>query len=1118
MKDGLPDIEELLVEALGALEDGGSVALDALLARHPEQATSLRVRIEELGRLGLVDTAQARAGVRAERMGDFRLIAELGGGGMGVVYEAEQISLGRRVALKLIRPELLWFGGSRARFRREIEAVARLSHPGIVPIYTVGEEDGVPFFAMELVEGCTLSQVIASQAGRSPARLSGADFLRAVDECSRGERLGADTSSALAISPEAPWTEVAIRIVRQVADALEHAHGRGVVHRDVKPSNIVVTRTGRAMLLDFGLASREGGEKLTRSGAAGGSVAYMSPEQVRGESVDARTDVYSLGVTFAELLTLEPVFRGSAIDQLWRAILAGEYQRPRQRVPSIPWDVETVCTTAMEQDRERRYATAGELAGDLTNLLSRRPIEARRAGTMLRALRWAQRHPRISATLLAASVLGLASALVYARQQAVLGGEIRAQRDVARERAKELRALATGFVYDVYERIKPLPGSTEARELIVTQMQRLFDALARSDDADPSVARDLAFADLALGTMLEKTAGGTLGQERSSLEHLERAWRFFDVHGRAPAASLEDQRLLVQCQKVFGNCLTNNGEPERGLSMLEAGARDARALAEGPAANLEARVAVAWLDIERGSAMARLGRTTEARELYGSTVTRLEELERTAPGNPLVLRALPRALLLHGDSLDQAGDAPGAARVFQRGIEAADRLIAAEPAPPLNHRERADCRVGLAGMHVRLGQADAARELVSLAIDEYTQLRKTDPSELQWALDLARAYNGLAEIHSAFDDEEQSKAAALEGLAVLEQVREGTENREFRKRRIDALARLALCEVHLGEIDNARGHFSAAESVLQDLLAEDKADLFLAALAAQSLRDWADMETEALNWPRALELHRECLAAYERWLRLAPQHRIAVTEESFARSLYAKALGRSGDGPASLREHLTAARHALAAMGPEFKDPVMLERGVFTLLGAAQELGLAQGAAVDLDPAAQGDVDGWIAAAVEWCGRILSAEPGRGLTREYLLVALELGAQRTELAGGDGLPQRSEALRLRVSWAREPDGDPMDAVLLAKELLSPSAAPEELATALELCRVAVERAPEEAVPRYYLAKALDANGRSGEALAAAREAEARLGRPLPVEQEKLALRIAELLEDLGRRQ
>ncbi len=418
--DRSQELEQLVFEAIERRAQGGAEALERWLSEHGGRAGEVRAELERLARIGLLPGSPAVASCFPERLGDFRLIERLGAGGMGVVYAAEQVSLGR--------------------------PVARLQHPGIVPVYTVGEEQGLPYFAMERLDGCTLADVLRALAGRDPASLAGADLARAVqpDAPGRGAMF------------EGAWIDACLRLARDLAEALEHAHSRGVVHRDVKPSNVALTRSGRAMLLDFGLAL-SGGEdqRLTRSGFLAGSLAYMSPEQLEGRSdLDGRTDVWSLGVTLYELLTLSQPFEGGTQETTRERILRGEFPRPRAHNARLAADVETVVLAAMERDRARRYATAGDLARDLGNLLARRPIEARRLGLSLRILRWGQRHPRATAAWLAAVPLALAAlgAIAWiqsersrtegglrqeAQKSAALASE--RERDAIEERAKVLR-------------------------------------------------------------------------------------------------------------------------------------------------------------------------------------------------------------------------------------------------------------------------------------------------------------------------------------------------------------------------------------------------------------------------------------------------------------------------------------------------------------------------------------------------------------------------------------------------------------------------------------------------------------------------------------------------------
>jgi serine/threonine protein kinase/formylglycine-generating enzyme required for sulfatase activity len=378
--------EDLIAECLERLEAEGDTAIEAVCAQHPESAARVREGVARLRRLGLA-TADPDVVARdaiPERLGDFRLLRRVGAGGMGVVYLAEQQTLQRQVALKLIRPEFLYFPGARDRFDREIKAVLQLQHPGILPIYTVGETSGIPYFAMEWVDGATLDQVLHHLGGNTPERLSAADLAAIVGWSP--------------VHAGASWVETSFAILQRVAEALHHAHERGVVHRDVKPSNILLARDGRVLLVDFGLALTHQASRLTRTGSQMGSLPYMSPEQVRAvpDRIDRRTDIYSLGVVAFELLTLKTPYFSDTTEVTRKLILEGRAGAIRQLNRTVSRDAEAVCLKSMDVDVERRYHTAEAFAQDLGRVLAHRAVTARRPGPWLRTRRFVQRRPTLS--------------------------------------------------------------------------------------------------------------------------------------------------------------------------------------------------------------------------------------------------------------------------------------------------------------------------------------------------------------------------------------------------------------------------------------------------------------------------------------------------------------------------------------------------------------------------------------------------------------------------------------------------------------------------------------------------------------------------------------------------
>jgi len=495
---GTGALRELVIEVLERMERDGSAALERACAEHPELAESLRARVESLRELGLVgDLVEGPGG----RVGEFRLLERVGSGGMGVVYRARQASLDREVALKLIRPELLFDDETRERFARETSVVARLQHPGIVPIYTVGERGDQPWYAMELVVGCSLAEALREFSGRSVDELSGEDLRDAVCERSSSPR-----PAGLAPLFAGSWVESSLRVVRQAAEALAHAHQRGVLHRDVKASNLMLTPTGRVMLLDFGLSHVEGDDSLTRSGDRVGSVPYMPPELLRDgpRAVDRRSDVYGLGVILYELLTLHRPFAAEGVTELMAAILEGRPPRPSSYSPGLSWEQETVCLAALELDPRRRYATADDLARDLENVLERRPIQARRASSALALRRLVQRRPGAAAAVLLAVLMAVLLPTVIAflslREARNVGAALE-KADEHRERA--LRAVDR-MLYDVANaRLAHVPQAHELRQNLYEDARELFEEMAVAEPDNGELRLMAVEAALGQATLLE---------------------------------------------------------------------------------------------------------------------------------------------------------------------------------------------------------------------------------------------------------------------------------------------------------------------------------------------------------------------------------------------------------------------------------------------------------------------------------------------------------------------------------------------------------------------------------------------------------------------------------------
>ncbi len=592
-------IEDLMARCLQAPPQQHAAELERACREHPEHAAELRRRAALLGDLELLATGDAAQGL-PEPLGDFRPLERLGTGGMGVVYRAEQMSLRREVAIKLVRPEFLFFTGARERFRREVEAVARLKHHGIVPVYAVGEERGLPYFAMELVEGCTLAEALATLSGRDPGGLGGQDLARAI-----AARTGTEPDP----SPDSPfarsWLEVSLSIVRHVADALQHAHQRGILHRDVKPSNVMLTKGGRAMLLDFGLSSSDRDERLTRSGSLIGTLLYMPPEQVRGAELDARTDVYALGATLYECLTLCPPYQGTSAHAIQQLILGGRPRPPRELNRRVSPDAQVVCLTAMDPDPGRRYASAALLAEDLSNVLASRPILARPPGPLVLVSRWARRHPAWAVGALLGLLLlgGIPTALLL--QQRSHNRELRRslerEQSALRQRTESLEDADATLAYLGFLIGAARPDDAGGRELTVRDaLDHAAQRIETLSDRPGIQARAL---------LLIGDTWASQGRHEEALPILRRAFELAQATGQHPS----DFSLLVMDR--LASALESAGRREEAEALFR------QALAGQLAREGPDRAAIGRAHNTLASLLIGTGRDVEAEELLRAALT-----------------------------------------------------------------------------------------------------------------------------------------------------------------------------------------------------------------------------------------------------------------------------------------------------------------------------------------------------------------------------------------------------------------------------------------------------------------------------------------------------------------
>jgi serine/threonine-protein kinase len=676
-------------------------------------------------------------------VGDYRVLGELGWGGMGVVYRARHEGIDRPVALKMIRAGVLADPQERRRFRNEVEAVARLDHPAIVPVYEVGEHEGQPYFSMPLIEGSHL-----------------------------GERLG-----AYAGDPRA-----AARLVAELAEAVHHAHARGVLHRDLKPANVLVDAAGRPHVTDFGLARRldDAGEPgMTRTGAVVGTPAFMSPEQADGRrgAATTMTDVHGLGAILYALLTGRPPFEGDGLYATLEAVRERPPEPPRRLDRRVPRDLETIALKCLEKDPRRRYASAQALADDLRAWLGRRPIAARRVGPAGRFVLWCRRRPAaaaLSAVVLLAPLLGAGGLIaVQARANAALraANERERQRlDLAMEAIRlfearvgddpllqdeslrpvrdELLGQAARF-YERLERLLRVRQDPRSRAALADAHARIGDLSARVGDraralaahgqalairralaaADPALEPDLAASLLALGRLR-----GESGDPAEGLAMLDEARRRLEAAPRRP--DRDAGRAAVH--QATGEVHLLRGAPDAAVAEFER-ARALRAgLVAGAPRDRARRDGLGRSLLSLAAARRAAGRRAEATATLEAASDLIAGRFTEDPKSRETILLLAQTLFDLGQAALDEGDAGPAVTNFGSAEQLVRPLVRDFPAVMAYADLRARALQGCATAARRLGATRTALDTAGQAIALFQDRLRRDPDATEARVQLAR--------------------------------------------------------------------------------------------------------------------------------------------------------------------------------------------------------------------------------------------------------------------------------------------------------------------------------------------------------------------------------------------
>ncbi len=828
-------VVELAEEFLDRYRRGQRPSLKEYIDRHPGLAVEIRdvfPAMAMMENIALADESLEGDATGAapppgapplERLGDFRILREVGHGGMGIVYEAEQVSLGRHVALKILPRTMVRDAKQLVRFEREARAAAKLHHTNIVPVFGVGEQDGTPYYVMQFIAGLGLDAVIdelrqlrtgggAAPVDRPPMPPRDATAVAVAHSLLTGRFEpgdGGDESPGLGLAAtlartgtgplaatdpgrsDAPWPASGLggsgagpnfegsvasssvflpggrtdarsgrsrpatywqsvaRVGVQVAEALDYAHKQGVLHRDVKPSNLLLDAQGTVWVTDFGLAKSVDQHDLTHTGDILGTLRYMPPEAFEGRS-DSRGDIYSLGLTLYEMLAFRPAYEERDRNRLIKRVTSEEPPRLKALNPEVPRDLETIVHKAIDRDPDHRYATPGELSADLQRYLEDEPILARRTTPMERCARWCRRNRLVAS--LAASLIGF---LVIATVVSLIG--------LARMSRLAERETAARRVADQQKDVAELARTHEAEQRRLAEASRrqveaaLQDAKVQRDRAEANFAKARAAVDDYLTRISES--------------------RLLQVPGMQPLR----RDLLQSALGFYRDFLKERGDDP----------------------TIRAGLAAAHLRV--GKILHELGQWDEAKAAFRQAGDLYRAVVDRAPDD----RELRGGLAV---ALDGAGESDEAIAIWER-------LVRDDPDPARSQRKLADAYNNRAIQETR---DDRKLEWHLKALPLREALVHRDPADPGAQLDLGGTLNNLGVVL-------QGQAPFAEALAMYERAAEHARlafeaaPRDIRAGRFLAisLANMGGIRWNFGEREASLRHFRESNDIIRQLAAEN---------------------------------------------------------------------------------------------------------------------------------------------------------------------------------------------------------------------------------------------------------------------------------------------------------
>ena len=731
----------LLDDYLQALDEGMRPDASALAAENPDLAEALTAYISHLKALHNVaigfqnkaDETPKRLAVGAvgneKQLGDFLLHREIGRGGMGVVYEATQQSLGRRVALKLLPFAAVLNHRQIARFKNEAHAAAQIQHANIVPIYGIGSDRGVHYYAMQFIDGLSLDLVIQeltqhkqqTQSNELSAGIACPSSLLAAEKNSRSE-----------------YYRTVVRLGIQAAEAIHAAHEYGVVHRDIKPSNLMLDHDGKLWITDFGLAHSQSDATLTRSGDVMGTVRYMSPEQALGKTamVDHRTDVYSLGITLYELLTRHAAFPGENLQAVQRNIETVDPPTLRSIRDDVPVDLETVVHKAMSKERDDRYETAEQLAQDLQRFLDGRPTIARPPTVLDRVTKWSRRHRKAVTIGTCVSLLlavGFAvSTLLVARANWVADQNLQ-QAQTIYQQARGVIDLGASFA----EQLREIDDAQVAREYFLQRLLAYYEGFANQTSRDSALRLDYAINYSKIGTIRRQ-----LREYHSAVEAYKSAVEILQQLCGEQPTNLAHARYLALAFSNLGMLHTELGQLQPARASYESALTIQDRLASQEPNSSIYRADLSRTRMNLGLLQIQTGDRAGAQDSYHSAIRLQRGLVQQEPDSQQHRRDLATTYN-NLASLLSPTDPNQSASAYQQALNTYDELVDEFGPSQDLLKNQALLHNNLGTIYAQQNKLDVAEQQHRVAIQIRRRLTTMRPNFDRYEGDLALSYNNL---------------------------------------------------------------------------------------------------------------------------------------------------------------------------------------------------------------------------------------------------------------------------------------------------------------------------------------------------------------------------------------